>query len=66
MTDQWTPTKVGELFMLVMPNGRKIAMRITDIDGTTWNATTLTIDEVIQLTPDTPHFNYDYKGPSEP
>lgn len=58
MTNQWTPTKVGELFMLVMPNGRKIAMKITQINDGSWNATTLTLDEATQLTPDMPHFNY--------
>jgi len=46
----WRPTRVGELFMLTMPNGRSVLQRVTAIHGPNeWTATSPELDEPMAL-----------------
>jgi hypothetical protein len=59
MMDDWSPDAVGDLFMLVMPNGSKMLMRVTDIDDAThWNATQASIDDALTAATNLPVFDY--------
>lgn len=56
---QWTPSKVGELFLLVMPNKSKMLMRVTSVTGpTNWTATQAGLDAAMRAPADLPHYHY--------
>lgn len=47
----WKPSAVGDLFMLVMPNGSKQLMRVAEITSeTSWKATLADLDDAMALT----------------
>lgn len=46
----WTPSAVGDFFMLVMPKGYKRLMRVTGIVSGTWKATAADFDDAMLLT----------------
>lgn len=55
----WKPEAVGDLFMLVMPNGSKVLMRVTTIiDATHWDAEQASLDDAMTATGDLPVYNY--------
>lgn len=55
LPDQWTPAAVGDLFMLVMKNGRKQLMKVTEIASeTSWKATSANLDDAMTATPPLP------------
>lgn len=57
--EQFTPKNVGDLFMLHMPNGTKMLMRVSEIvDDTHWNATRADLDDAMSAYPPIPSFSF--------
>lgn len=58
----WTPSAVGDFFMLVMPNGYKRLMRVTGIVSGTWKATAADFDDAMLLTWTPPEVTWNPSG----
>jgi hypothetical protein len=62
--DPWTPTAVGELFMLVWANGNKQLMRVTEIRPDGWEATSASLDDAMGLKEMPREYRY-YREPED-
>jgi hypothetical protein len=52
---RWSPTSSGDLFIMAMPNGSKVLMRVTSIeDGRHWTAEQASIDDAVAQTGELP------------
>lgn len=53
--EPFTPKAVGDLFMLHMPNGSKMLMRVTEIvDDNNWKAVNADLDDAMSAYPPIP------------